>query len=69
MIDLSDDGFDSEIGGGHATNLDGLDKDQIMKMIDAEVDGFNSAAQNDFDYDDENGVLQNISDADQDFDL
>jgi hypothetical protein len=22
------------IAGGHATNLDGLDKDQIMKMID-----------------------------------
>lgn len=28
------------IVGGHATNLDGLDKDQIMKMIDQEVDGF-----------------------------
>ena len=27
------------IMGGHATNLDGLDKDQIMKMIDQEVDG------------------------------
>ena len=24
---------------GHATNLDGLDKEQIMKMIDQEVDG------------------------------
>ena len=31
--DFSDD---DEMGivGGHATNLDGLDKDQIMKMID-----------------------------------
>ena len=34
------------IAGGHATNLDGLDKDQIMKMIDQEVDGL-------ADYDDE----------------
>lgn len=31
---------DGGIGmGGHATNLDGLDKEQIMKMIDQEVDG------------------------------
>ena len=31
-----DDFSDDEMGimGGHATNLDGLDKDQIMKMID-----------------------------------
>ena len=37
MIDDGDDDFsDDEMGivGGHATNLDGLDKDQIMKMID-----------------------------------
>lgn len=27
MIDLSNDDFSGEIGGGHATNLDGLDKD------------------------------------------
>ena len=25
--------------GGHATNLDGLDKEQILRMIDQEVDG------------------------------
>ena len=34
---VSDEDFsDNEMGivGGHATNLDGLDKDQIMKMID-----------------------------------
>ena len=46
---VGDDDFsDGEMGivGGHATNLDGLDKDQIMKMIDQEVDGFG-------DYDDE----------------
>jgi len=32
----NDDFSDDEMGiiGGHATNLDGLDKDQIMKMID-----------------------------------
>lgn len=30
--DFSDD--EMGIVGGHATNLDGLDKDQIMKMID-----------------------------------
>ena len=41
--DFSDD--DMGIIGGHATNLDGLDKDQIMKMIDQEVDGL--------DYDDD----------------
>ena len=37
-----DEFSDDEMGivGGHATNLDGLDKDQIMKMIDQEVDGF-----------------------------
>lgn len=29
------DDFTEGIGiGGHATNLDGLDKDQIMKMMD-----------------------------------
>ena len=38
------------IVGGHATNLDGLDKDQIMKMIDQEVDGL------DFDEDGEQVV-------------
>ena len=40
---VGDEDFsDGEMGivGGHATNLDGLDKDQIMKMIDQEVDGF-----------------------------
>ena len=33
---VDDDFSDGEMGivGGHATNLDGLDKDQIMKMID-----------------------------------
>ena len=35
--DFSED--EMGIVGGHATNLDGLDKDQIMKMIDQEVDG------------------------------
>ena len=36
-----DEFSDGGIGiGGHATNLDGLDKEQIMKMIDQEVDGF-----------------------------
>lgn len=47
---VGDDDFsDDEMGivGGHATNLDGLDKDQIMKMIDQEVDGL--------DYDDIDG--------------
>ena len=35
------DDFTEGIGiGGHATNLDGLDKDEIMKMMDQEVDGF-----------------------------
>ena len=35
-----DEFADEGIGmGGHATNLDGLDKDQIMKMMDQEVDG------------------------------
>jgi hypothetical protein len=34
------DDFTEGIGiGGHATNLDGLDKDEIMKMMDQEVDG------------------------------
>lgn len=37
--DFSDDEDEMGIVGGHATNLDGLDKDQIMKMIDQEVDG------------------------------
>ena len=32
--DFSDDEDEMGIVGGHATNLDGLDKDQIMKMID-----------------------------------
>ena len=36
LDDFSDDGIGM---GGHATNLDGLDKDQIMKMMDQEVDG------------------------------
>ena len=31
--DFSDDEDEMGIVGGHATNLDGLDKDQIMKMI------------------------------------
>ena len=46
---------DDEMGivGGHATNLDGLDKDQIMKMIDQEVDGFD-------DYDDEDQQMVGI---------
>ncbi len=46
-MDDDQDFSDNEMGiiGGHATNLDGLDKDQIMKMIDQEVDGF--------DYDDD----------------
>eukprot|EP00354_Favella_ehrenbergii_P005973 CAMPEP_0170476162 /NCGR_PEP_ID=MMETSP0123-20130129/17654_1 /TAXON_ID=182087 /ORGANISM="Favella ehrenbergii, Strain Fehren 1" /LENGTH=52 /DNA_ID=CAMNT_0010747079 /DNA_START=583 /DNA_END=741 /DNA_ORIENTATION=+ len=35
------------IVGGHATNLDGLDKDQIMKMIDQEVDGFDDYGDDD----------------------
>jgi hypothetical protein len=42
-IGHDDDGLDDfteGIGiGGHATNLDGLDKDEIMKMMDQEVDG------------------------------
>lgn len=39
MIDANEFS-DGGIGmGGHATNLDGLDKEQIMKMIDQEVDG------------------------------
>jgi len=38
-IDMTGIGPDEDFGegigmGGHATNLDGLDKDQIMKMID-----------------------------------
>ena len=37
LDDFSDEGIGM---GGHATNLDGLDKDQIMKMMDQEVDGF-----------------------------
>lgn len=37
--DFSDDDDEMGIVGGHATNLDGMDKDQIMKMIDQEVDG------------------------------
>ena len=36
LEDFSDQGIGM---GGHATNLDGLDKDQIMKMMDQEVDG------------------------------
>lgn len=35
--------------GGHATNLDGLDKDQIMKMIDQEVDGYEFGEDGDMD--------------------
>lgn len=31
LDDFSEDGMGM---GGHATNLDGLDKDQIMKMMD-----------------------------------
>ena len=44
-IDGEEDFSDDEMGimGGHATNLDGLDKDQIMKMIDQEVDGIGYA--------------------------
>ena len=37
------------IVGGHATNLDGLDKDQIMKMIDQEVDGYEFGEDGDMD--------------------
>ena len=37
---LDDEFSDGGLGvGGHATNLDGLDKEQIMKMMDQEVDG------------------------------
>ena len=41
LQDEENDFSEDEMGivGGHATNLDGLDKDQIMKMIDQEVDG------------------------------
>ena len=38
LLDDSDSEQDFGIGS-HATNLDGLDKDQILKMIDKEVDG------------------------------
>ena len=63
--DFSDD--EMGIVGGHATNLDGLDKDQIMKMIDQEVDGL------DFDQDGEqvvdlDGVELELEDAQLDDD-
>ena len=47
---------DDEMGivGGHATNLDGLDKDQIMKMIEQEADGLG------FDPDDEEVDLEEV---------
>ena len=39
VVDIEDEGLsegegENGIVGGHATNLDGLDKDQIMRMID-----------------------------------
>ena len=46
LDDFSDDGIGM---GGHATNLDGLDKDQIMKMMDQEVDGL-EYDENDMDF-------------------
>ena len=59
--DFSGDEDEDGMGivGGHATNLDGLDKDQIMKMIDQEVDGL------DFD---ENGEQIDIDGVDLELD-
>lgn len=39
MIDANEFSDGGLAIGGHATNLDGLDKEQILRMIDQEVDG------------------------------
>jgi hypothetical protein len=36
------------IKGGNETNLDGLDKDEVLKMINQQVDGFDSDEDNIF---------------------